>query len=76
MKAADTSDRAWAIQAAILKSMSGEQRLELAFELSRTVRSLTAARLWQENPAMSHREFIRRFIHCVLPPQEIPRVLR
>jgi len=72
----DTSDEAAAIQFAVLKSLGGADRLRLAFELSRTVRSLAAARLRQRYPGMSHDEFLKRFVGCVLPPQEIPSVLR
>lgn len=76
MNGSDTSERALAIQTAILKKMSGEDRLQLAFQLSETVRSLSAARLREQYPGMPDKEFLRRFIQCVLPPEQIPPVLR
>jgi hypothetical protein len=61
----DTSREAWYRYLHLLDQMSGEQRLEIALDLSETVRSLRLAGLSAEFPAESQHQIVRRYIEEV-----------
>jgi Rv0078B-related antitoxin len=68
----DTSPAAQAIQLDIQRSMSGEQRLLMAFEMSLFARELSRARIRLEHPdwpeALVDRELLRlAFLPAPLP---------
>jgi hypothetical protein len=66
----DTSPAAAAAQAAVLRGLSPERRLELAVEMSRTARALVCARLRSEHPDWSELQMNRELLRlagAVLP---------
>ena len=72
MPVTDTSAAAQAVQLDIHRSMTGEQRLLLAYEMSMFARELNRARLLREHPDWSEasiaRELLRlAFLHMPLP---------
>jgi len=72
----DTTSEAQALQVRILQSMSGEQRLLLAFEMSEFARELCKARIRQEHPEWTEKEVVRELIRLSFLPEPLPAVLR
>ena len=76
MALTDTTSEAQALQVRILQSMSGEQRLLLAFEMSEFARELCKARIRQEHPEWTEKEVVRELIRLSFLPEPPPAVLR
>ncbi len=72
----DTSPEAAAIQASIHRRMTGEQRLELAYEMSVFARELAMARLRAEHPDWSDREIKRELLRYAFGSAPLPPPLR
>jgi hypothetical protein len=68
----DTTPEAQAVQLAIHRSMTGEQRLHLAFEMCEFARQLNRARLSQEHPEWSERQIARELLRLAFFPQPLP----
>jgi hypothetical protein len=67
----DTSPEAAAIQQAIFRRMTPEQRLHLALEMSESMRDIALAGLRSRRPELSEAELSReliRLMYGVLPP--------
>ncbi len=76
MLAADTSTAARAMQLEIHRSMSGEQRLLLAFEMSLFARALSRERLRQEHPEWTQAGIERELLRLAFLPAPLPPGLR
>jgi hypothetical protein len=72
----DTSPEAAAIQAAIHRRMTGEQRLALAVEMSLFARELATARLRQQHPDWSEWELKRELLRYAFEGQPLPPILQ
>jgi hypothetical protein len=72
----DTTAAAQAIQIEIYRKMSGEQRLQLALEMSDFARELTAQRIRDDHPDWSRDLIIRELIRILLLPAPLPARLR
>jgi hypothetical protein len=68
----DTSPKARALQLQIQQSMTGEQRLELAFEMSVFARELCRARIQQEHPDWSESSVARELLRLAFLPNPLP----
>ncbi len=64
----DTSAEASALQIHIHKSLTGVERLQLAFEMSMLVRELAATRLRREHPDWSDAELVRELLRYAFLP--------
>ncbi len=67
----DTSPEAAAVQRAIFRRMTTEQRLRLALEMSDSMRNVALAGLRSRRPELSEAELSReliRLMYGVLPP--------
>ena len=72
MPLTDTSPAARAVQFDIQRSMSGEQRLVLAFEMSMFARELNRARIQQEHPDWPEAQVIRELLRLAFLPTPLP----
>lgn len=72
----DTSPEAAEIQAGIYRSMTGEQRLRLAFEMSRMARELALARLRVQHPDWTELELKRELLRYAFGSAPLPEPLR
>ncbi len=72
----DTSPEAAKIQAEVQRRMTGEQRLNVAFEMSLLARELLHSRLRRQHPDWSEAECEREILRCTLAPDPIPPALR
>jgi hypothetical protein len=72
----DTSPAAQAVQLEIHRSMSGEQRLLLAYEMSMFARELNRARLLREHPEWTEAEVARELLRLAFFPKPLPAGLR
>jgi hypothetical protein len=68
----DTSPAADAIQFEIHRSMSGEQRVLLAYEMSMFGRELNRARLQGEHPDWTEAQINRELLRLAFFPQPLP----
>jgi hypothetical protein len=68
----DTSPKIAAMQARILDSLSGEQRVLLAFEMSHCARELARQCLRDEHPEWSEERVVREFLRSLFPPGKAP----
>jgi hypothetical protein len=68
----DTSFAAQAVQLEIHRSMSGEQRINLAFEMSMFARELNRARIRHEHPEWSEAQIARELLRLVFLPSPLP----
>jgi len=68
----DTSPAAQAVQLDIQRSMSGEQRLLLAYEMSMFGRELNRARLRDEHPEWTEAQIARELLRLAFFPQPLP----
>lgn len=68
------------MQVAAQRRLTGEQRLSLAFEMSRLARQLLLARLGHEHPDWSRRQMERELLRSAFlterPSAELPLPLR
>jgi len=72
MELSDTSPEIEAMQSRIHDSMTGEQRLLLALELSYITRELAKTGLRDEHPDWSEQQIDREFLRSVFAPAELP----
>jgi len=68
----DTSPEAAAMQLRVLKSLSGEQRLLLALEMSDFARELTKAGIREQHPDWSEKEVVRELLRRIFFPEPLP----
>jgi hypothetical protein len=68
----DTTPEAQAVQLDIYRSMSGEQRLLLAFEMCEFARELNRARLRSEHPEWSQAQIGREVLRLAFFPHPLP----
>jgi Rv0078B-related antitoxin len=68
----DTSAAARAIQLEIHRSISGEQRLLLAFEMSLFARDLCRERIRHEHPEWTEAQIFRELIRLAFLPDPLP----
>jgi hypothetical protein len=72
----DTSPAAQAVQLDIHRSMTGEQRLLLAYEMSMFARELNRARLLHEHPEWTEAGIARELLRLAFLPAPLPSGLR
>lgn len=72
----DTSPAAQAIQLQILRAMTGEQRLLLAFEMSLFARELAKAGIRRNHPDWPEAKVIKELIRLAFLPDRPPAALR
>ena len=72
----DTSPEAIAIQARIHRSLSGAERLRLAFEMSLAARALSLARLQGAHPEWSEAELRRELLRYAYSKNPLPPALK
>jgi hypothetical protein len=72
----DTTSKAAAIQLEIHRSMSEEQRLLLAYEMSMFARELCRARLRDEHTEWTEHEISRELLRLAFFPAPLPPGLR
>jgi hypothetical protein len=72
----DTSSSAQAVQLQVQRSMSGEQRLLLAFEMSMFARVLSGERIRREHPGWTESQVARELIRLAFLPGPMPASLR
>jgi hypothetical protein len=72
----DTSPEAAEIQASIYRGMTGEERLQLAVQMSVAARELTLARLRVQHPEWSDRELKRELLRYAFGSAPLPEPLR
>src|SRR5437660_8203233 len=72
----DTTPEAQAVQLAIHRAMTGEQRLLLAFEMCEFARQLNRARLRDEHPEWSEKQIARELLRLAFLPSPLPVGLR
>jgi len=68
----DTSHKAQAVQVEIQRSMSGEQRLRLAFEMSQFARELSRERIRREHPDWLETQLDRELLRLAFLPAPLP----
>jgi hypothetical protein len=71
--ATDTSPAAEAIQLAIHRSMSGEQKLLLAYEMSMFGRELNRVRLRDEHPDWTEAQIKLELLRLAFLPDPLPK---
>jgi hypothetical protein len=72
----DTTPEARAVQTRIQQSMSGEQRLLTALEMSDLTRELARARIRREHPEWAEHQVIRELLRIAFLPAPLPFGLR
>lgn len=72
----DTSPEIELRQVQIWRSMSGEQRLRLGFELSLLTRELAMTGIRERHPEWSEQQVKREAVRCAFLPQDPPGWLR
>jgi hypothetical protein len=72
----DTSPAAQARQFEILRSMSGEQRLLLAYEMSMFARELAQEGIRRDHPEWSEVQVARELLRLAFLPAPLPAALR
>lgn len=76
MPISDTSPAAQAIQDAIHRAMTGEQRVLLAFEMSMFARELARAGIQREHPDWPADRVARELLRMAFLPKPLPAKLR
>lgn len=76
MPFSDTTPAAEAVQLEIIRSMSGEQRLLLAFEMSLFARELNRSRIRKEHPDWTDAQVARELLRLAFFPAPLPTGLR
>lgn len=76
MPVSDTSPEAQAIQLDILRAMTGEQRLLLAFEMSMFARELARAGIQREHPDWPEGRVARELLRLAFLPEPLPAGFR
>jgi len=72
MPQSDTSPAAQAVQSEILRAMSGEQRLLLAFEMSLFARELAREGIRREHPEWPEASVARELVRLAFFPAPLP----
>lgn len=72
MPPTDTSPAAQAVQQEILRAMSGEQRIVLAFEMSLFARELAKEGIRREHPDWSEGQVARELLRLAFFPAPLP----
>lgn len=72
----DTTPAAREVQLRILRAMSGDQRLLLAFEMSEFARELAKAGIRREHPEWNEAQVIRELTRLAFFPAPLPARLR
>ena len=72
MPISDTSREAQAIQDAIHRSMTGEQRVLLAYEMSMFARDLVRAGIRQQHPDWPEDRVARELLRMAFFPKPLP----
>jgi hypothetical protein len=72
----DTTPDARAMQLEIHRSMSGEQRLLLAFEMSMFARELSRQRIRGEHPEWTEAQIARELLRLAFFPAPLPAGLQ
>jgi Rv0078B-related antitoxin len=72
MPLSDTSRAAQAVQFEIHRSMTGEQRLQVAYEMSMFARELNRARLRREHSEWRETEIARELLRLAFFPKPLP----
>jgi len=72
----DTSLAAQAIQDAIHRAMTGEQRVMLAFEMSMFTRELARSGIQQQHPDWPADRVARELLRLAFLPKPLPAALR
>lgn len=72
MKSSDTSRAAEVIQFEILRRMTGEQRLLLAFEMTEFARELAKAGIRREHPDWPETRVTRELLKRAFSPAPLP----
>jgi Rv0078B-related antitoxin len=68
----DTAPEAQAVQDAIHRAMTGEQRMILAFEMSMFARELARAGIRQQHPDWSEDRVARELLRMAFFPKPLP----
>lgn len=71
----DTKPEVAALQARILDSMSGEQRVLLAFEMSHYAHELAKQCIRDQHPEWPEARVTREFLRSLFPPGAVPEGL-
>ena len=69
----DTTSEIAAMQARILDSMSGEQRVLMAFEASHYIHELAKQRIRDDHPDWPEDKVMRAFLRSLFPPGGEPQ---
>jgi hypothetical protein len=72
----DTSAAAQAVQLNLHRSMSGERKIALAYEMSMFGRELNRSRLRQEHPEWKEKEITRELLRLAFFPKPLPAGLK
>lgn len=72
----DTSPAAQAVQDEIHRRMTGEERLQLAIDMSEIARSFALARLRKDHPDWTEWELKRELLRYAFGSQPWPEILR
>jgi len=72
----DTSPEAAAVQAEIIRRMTGEERLLLALEMSVAAKELTASRIRHDHPDWSEDEVRREVLRYAFDFKNLPPPLQ
>ncbi len=72
----DTSREAQAVQLRVLRAMSGEQRILLAFEMSLFARELVKEGVRREHPEWPESRITRELLRLAFLPAPLPARLR
>ena len=72
MPQSDTSPEAQAVQAEILRAMSGEQRLLLAFEMSLFAREFAREGIQRQHPEWEETRVARELLRLAFFPAPLP----
>ncbi len=76
MTMSDTSPEARAKQDEILRAMSGEQRMELAYEMSMFARDLAREGIRRDHPEWTEAQIKRELLRLAFLPEPLPDWLR
>ena len=76
MSITDTSREAREVQLKVQRSMTGEQRLLLAFEMSLFARDLARAGIQREHPDWDEARVARELLRLAFLPDPLPARLR
>ena len=76
MAISDTSPAARAKQDEILRAMSGEQRMTLAYEMSMFARDLAREGIRRDHPEWTEAQIARELLRLAFLPEPLPAWLR